>query len=116
MRLLFHALAAGVTMRDAAHVDALLIKTRSGRRAISAQVFIDASGDRDLLAWAGAPREKGDTEGETLYPTLTFRVAGVDEARAILQAYRAQASSFGAARDALREQVTRLRKLTYARS
>jgi glycosyltransferase involved in cell wall biosynthesis len=33
----------------------------------------------------------------------------------ILQGYRAQASSFGAARDALREQVSRLGKLTYAR-
>ncbi len=34
---------------------------------------------------------------------------------AILQAYRAHASSFGAARDALREQVSKVGKLTYAR-
>ncbi len=33
----------------------------------------------------------------------------------ILQGYRTQASSFGAARDALREQVARLGELTYAR-
>lgn len=33
----------------------------------------------------------------------------------ILQGYRAQASSFGAARDALREQVSQLGKVTYAR-
>lgn len=33
----------------------------------------------------------------------------------ILQGYRAQASSFGAARDALREQVSRLGRLSYAR-
>jgi glycosyltransferase involved in cell wall biosynthesis len=33
----------------------------------------------------------------------------------ILQGYRTQASSFGAARDALREQVSRLGELTYAR-
>ncbi len=35
--------------------------------------------------------------------------------RGILQGYHARASSFGAARDALREQVTRLGKLEYAR-
>ena len=81
-RLLFHALAAGVQMRDAGHIDALLVETRSGRRAIRAQVFIDASGDGDLLAWAGAPWEKGDAQGEMLYPTLMFRVASVDDARA----------------------------------
>jgi hypothetical protein len=81
-RLLFHAQAAGVVMHDEAHIDALLVETRSGRRAIRAQVFIDASGDGDLLAWAGAPWALGDAQGELLYPTLMFRVAGVDDARA----------------------------------
>ena len=82
VRLLFHALAAGAQMQDAGHIDALLVETRSGRGAIRAQVFIDASGDGELLAWAGAPWEKGDADGEMLYPTLMFRVAGVDDARA----------------------------------
>jgi hypothetical protein len=83
VRLLFHAQAAGVVMHDnGEHIDALLVETRSGRRAIRAQLFIDASGDGDLLAWAGAPWEKGDANGEMLYPTLMFRVAGVDDARA----------------------------------
>ena len=82
VRLLFHALAVGVAMRDGGQVDALLVETRSGRRAIRAQVLVDASGDGDLLAWAGAPWQKGDDQGEMLYPTLMFRVAGVDDARA----------------------------------
>jgi len=82
VKLLFHAQAAGVAMREADHVDALLVETRSGRRAIRAQTFIDASGDGDLFAWAGAPWEQGDAQGELLYPTLMFRVGGVDDARA----------------------------------
>jgi hypothetical protein len=69
-------------MRDAGQIDTLLVETRSGRRAIRARSFIDASGDGDLFAWAGAPWEQGDAQGDLLYPTLMFRVGGVDDARA----------------------------------
>jgi hypothetical protein len=82
VRLLFHATAVGVAMRDARGIDALLVETRSGRGAIRAHQFIDASGDADLAAWAGAPWEKGDAQGQLLYPTLMFRVGHVDNARA----------------------------------
>jgi hypothetical protein len=82
VRLLLHALGAGVVMRDAQHIDALLVETKSGRGAIRAQQFIDASGDGDLAAWAGAPWDKGDAAGDLLYPTLMFRVANVDNERA----------------------------------
>ena len=83
VKLLFHALAVGVLMHDdGQRIDALLLETRSGRRAIRAGLFIDASGDGDLSHWAGAPWDKGDAMGEVLYPTLMFRVAGVDDARA----------------------------------
>jgi len=82
-KLLFHAQAAGVVMHDdGQRIDALLVETRSGRRAIRARLFIDASGDGDLSDWAGAPWDQGDAQGEILYPTLMFRVAGVDDARA----------------------------------
>ncbi|MBL0148641.1 MAG: FAD-dependent oxidoreductase [Ideonella sp.] len=78
-KLLLHAQAVGVQMRDTANIDALLVETRSGRGAIAAQVFIDASGDADLAAWSGAPFEKGP---ELMYPSTMFRVNGVDAARA----------------------------------
>lgn len=78
-RLLFHALGAGVAMRDARTIDALLVETKSGRRALRARAFVDASGDGDLAAWAGAPWEKS---ARLLYPTLMFRVNDVDAARA----------------------------------
>jgi hypothetical protein len=81
-KLLFHSLAAGVVMRDEGSIDALLVETKSGRRAIRARMFVDASGDGDLAAWAGAPWEKGDDGGRLLYPTLMFRLNNVDAARA----------------------------------
>ncbi len=80
--ILFHALAAGVAMETDGRVKALLIETKSGRRAALGQVFIDCSGDGDLAAFAGAAFEKGDADGDLLYPTMMFRVNGVDAALA----------------------------------
>ncbi|HZP76786.1 MAG TPA: FAD-dependent oxidoreductase [Pseudolabrys sp.] len=82
VELLFHALGAGVTMRTPQAIDTLIVETKSGRRAVRGRVFIDCSGDGDLAAWAGAPFELGDDHGDLLYPTLMFRVNGVDPAAA----------------------------------
>lgn len=80
--ILFHALGAGVSMRAPDVIDALIVETKSGRRAVRGKVFIDCSGDGDLAAWSGAPVELGDDHGDLLYPTLMFRVNGVDPAAA----------------------------------
>jgi hypothetical protein len=82
VQLLFHALAVGVVMASPARVHALLIETKSGRRAVIGRCFIDASGDGDLAAWAGAPFEKGDGQGNLLYPSAMFRLNGIDPQRA----------------------------------
>jgi len=78
----FHALAVGVVMETKERIKALIVETKSGRSAILADVFIDCSGDGDLAAFAGAAFEKGDDAGNLLYPTMMFRVAGVDPAAA----------------------------------
>jgi hypothetical protein len=77
--LLFHAMAVGVSMRSDDEIDAVVIESKSGRAAIRGQIFIDGSGDGDLAVWAGAPFEKSP---ELLYPSLMFRINGVDPARA----------------------------------
>lgn len=82
VRVLFHALGAGVVLDQPDTIGALLVETRSGRRAIRGRIFIDGSGDGDLGAWAGVPFEKGDDQGSMLYPTMMFRVNGVDPLRA----------------------------------
>lgn len=76
----FHALASGVVMDSERRIKALLIETKSGRGAILGKIFIDCSGDGDLAAFAGAAFEKGDAAGDMLYPTMMFRLNGVDAA------------------------------------
>ena len=78
-KLLFHAQAVAVAMKHEHEIDALLIETRSGRRALRARIFIDASGDGDLAAFAGAPWEKS---ARLLYPTLMFKLNNVDPEKA----------------------------------
>jgi FAD dependent oxidoreductase len=80
--ILFHALGAGVVMHDEARINVLLVETKAGRQAIGADIFIDCSGDGDLAAWAGAPFEVGDDEGHMLYPSMMFRLNGIDPDKA----------------------------------
>ncbi len=80
--ILFHAFGAGAVMDDARNIAAVAIETKSGRQAVRANIFIDCSGDGDLAAWAGAPFEVGDGEGHMLYPSMMFRLNGIDPARA----------------------------------
>src|SRR6516225_4235551 len=51
--ILFHALGAGVVMHDEQRINAVMVETKSGRRAVRADIFIDCSGDGDLAARAG---------------------------------------------------------------
>lgn len=78
VEILFHALGAGVVMETDDAIRALIVETKSGRAAVIGRMFIDCSGDGDLAAWAGAPFELGDGRGSMLYPTMMFRVNGVD--------------------------------------
>lgn len=82
VKVLFHALAAGVVMTSASRVHALLVETKSGRAAVVGRTFIDCSGDGDLAAWSGVPYEKGDGQGNMLYPSTMFRLNGIDPVRA----------------------------------
>ena len=82
VEVLFHAHGAQVVRRDAKNIAALVIETKSGRQAVRARMFIDCSGDGDLASFAGVSSEKGDGQGGALYPTLMFRVNGVDPDRA----------------------------------
>jgi hypothetical protein len=81
VEILFHAFAAGVAMVGET-ISALFVETKSGRVAARAKIFIDCSGDGDLAAFAGAPFDVGDDEGNMLYPTMMFRLNNVDPAKA----------------------------------
>jgi hypothetical protein len=80
--VLFHALGAGAVMRDDKRINALMVETKAGRQAVRAEIFIDCSGDGDLAAWAGARYEVGDGHGSMLYPSMMFRLNGIDPDKA----------------------------------
>ncbi|QOZ38499.1 FAD-dependent oxidoreductase [Bradyrhizobium sp. CCBAU 53421] len=97
--ILFHALGAGVVM-DGSRIRALMVETKAGRQAVRAGIFIDCSGDGDLAVWAGAPHEVGDNAGGMLYPSMMFRLNGIDPAKAgdawrTIPALMAQAEAAG---------------------
>ncbi|MFM9970826.1 MAG: FAD-dependent oxidoreductase [Burkholderiales bacterium] len=73
---------AGVHMNGDAQIDALFVESKSGRHAIRGKIFIDCSGDADIAAWSGAPYEYGDGNGNSLYPSMKFRINNVDPVRA----------------------------------
>src|SRR5580700_10993322 len=81
VELMLHALACAV-VKEGDAIAALVVETRSGRVAVRSRIFIDCSGDGDLAQLAGAPYEIGDGDGNLLYPTMMFRLSGVDPARA----------------------------------
>ena len=69
-------------MHDDRRIDALMVETKAGRQAVRAGIYIDCSGDGDLAAWAGAPFEVGDNAGSMLYPSMMFRLNGIDPEKA----------------------------------
>lgn len=81
----FHSFACGAVVEDG-HISAVLVETKSGRGAVMGRMFIDCSGDADLACWAGAPTATGGDDGFMAYPTMMFRLAGVDDARAMTEA------------------------------
>jgi hypothetical protein len=81
-RILFHALAVGIVPAGDGRIDAVLVESKSGRAAVRGRLFVDATGDADLAAWSGAPFEKSSPLNGLLYPSLMFRINGVDLATA----------------------------------
>ncbi len=88
-QLLLHAWAAGVVMAPGpgpaaqeSCIAAVLVETKSGRRAVRAQQVIDCTGDADIAHLAGVPTTLGDGQGDMLYPSTMFRIGNVDAPRA----------------------------------
>jgi hypothetical protein len=63
---------------DGDRVEGVMIVNKNGRTLLTADYFIDCSGDGVVAAMAGAPFELGDAAG-TLQPvSLIFRMSGVE--------------------------------------
>ncbi|NLA84075.1 MAG: FAD-dependent oxidoreductase [Clostridiales bacterium] len=79
--ILFHTKLASVDMKDDSSVDAIIAANKSGLVAFRAKVYVDATGDGDLAAWAGAVVEKGGENGALQPGTMCFMIANIDEER-----------------------------------
>lgn len=76
--ILFFSRVAAVEMSSDDTVDAVIVANKAGLTAYRPKVIIDATGDGDIAAWAGARYLKGDADGVLQKSTLCFSVANVD--------------------------------------
>ena len=75
--LVLHTYPLGPVM-DGDRVAGARIVNKSGESEIRAQIVIDASGDADIAAQAGAPFHLGDEEGKMMSISLFSRMGNVD--------------------------------------
>lgn len=79
--LMLHSQAVGV-VRDGNRVRGVIFETKAGRQAVLADVVVDATGDGDVAAQAGAPFDIGRQSDCACQPmSLIFKLGGVDFGR-----------------------------------
>jgi hypothetical protein len=83
--------AEDVVVRDGV-VSGLVVVNKSGRTLVSADWFIDCSGDGDLAVGGGAPYELSDASGDLQPLSLMFRMSNVD-AQSLLRFAQANVDS-----------------------
>jgi len=76
VKLLFYTFAASVIL-EGNIIKAVIIENKSGRQAIEAEIFVDATGDGDIAAFSGCPFMIGDKEGEMRPVTSMFLIQNV---------------------------------------
>jgi hypothetical protein len=78
VRLVFHGWAALPIVQDGA-VKGVIFESKEGRQALMAKVVVDATGDGDVFARAGADYENDIEQGDTHHAVNTaFLLGGVD--------------------------------------
>jgi ribulose 1,5-bisphosphate synthetase/thiazole synthase len=79
-QILMHAWIADVMM-EGDRIRGVIIESKAGRQAILGEVVIDATGDADIAARAGAPFRLGE-KGFTQFPSTMFRMENVNQEKA----------------------------------
>lgn len=78
VKLLLHSWGCRA-ITDGSHVRGVIFESKSGRRAVLGKVIIDATGDGDILATAGAQYEGGmDSELRSSMLAVVFRLGNTD--------------------------------------
>jgi hypothetical protein len=74
LRVMLHAKLTHALVEQG-EIRGVVVQTRAGRTALSARVYVDASGDAELSRLAGAETRQGD---EIQYPSMMFTMQNVD--------------------------------------
>jgi hypothetical protein len=84
VQLLFHSWVSDVHHDSDGRVDGLIVENKGGVYRLHANVVVDATGDGDVAAWAGAQYEVGDCGNRRVQPaTLMVHLHDVDVDRVI---------------------------------
>lgn len=77
--VLFGTLVSGVEFNDG-KIEHIIVSNKAGLSAYKAAVFVDCTGDADLISWCGLPFNYGDEEDHKVQPaTHCFQISNVDE-------------------------------------
>ena len=77
VKLFYMIRVADVVVRSG-KLESLLVATPHGLRKVKGEVFVDATGDAAVAAFAGVPFDCGDAEGRTMSPTLCPQFSNID--------------------------------------
>ena len=80
--LLLHTWATGAAVDGSGRVTSVRLWNKGGERWVGADAFVDASGDADVSAMAGAGYDDATTTGTVQSLSTLFRLANVDVDRA----------------------------------
>mgnify|MGYP002227494320 FL=1 len=77
--VLFHTMISAVDFSDG-QLNYVVVSNKSGLTAYKAPMFVDCTGDGDLVAWSGLPFEFGSEDTHEVQPaTHCFQITNVDE-------------------------------------
>ena len=76
--VLFNTMVCAVN-REGDDIANIVVSNKLGLTAYTARVFVDCTGDADLIAWAGGGFEYGDEENEVQAVTHCFQLSNVDQ-------------------------------------
>jgi len=77
VKIMLHTYMVGVIVENNV-IKGVIVENKSGRQAVLAKIVIDATGDGDVAATAGAPFVKAKKEGERMMNmSLMYRLANV---------------------------------------
>ena len=82
VNLLFHSIVTDAVVKGNI-IKGVVVENKSGKQLMMGKIIIDATGDGDVAAGAGAPYEKGEKDGRMMQVSLFIRMGNVQKEKMI---------------------------------